>query len=190
MSYVEYFQKCKKNFLNVRLHLIYKKLFVRNNSQRIKYLVEAGADIGDNVTIDAVGMLGSEPWLVHIGNNTFFSGAETQLITHDGAIMQLYYMGLTDKIYDVFSEIHIGDNCFIGNRSIILKGTNIGANCIIGAGSVVTKDIPEGSVACGVPARVIGTTKEFYKKNITNFVDTYGLSAYEKRKIYEREKKY
>ena len=37
----------------------------------------------------------------------------------------------------------------------ILKGVNIGDNTVIGAGSVVTKNIPNNSVAVGVPAKVI-----------------------------------
>jgi acetyltransferase-like isoleucine patch superfamily enzyme len=58
------------------------------------------------------------------------------------------------------SEVHarpvkIGDNVFIGTRSIILKGVTIGENSIIGAGSVVTSDIPANSIAAGNPAKVI-----------------------------------
>ncbi len=52
--------------------------------------------------------------------------------------------------------VTIGNNVFIGGRSIILYDVNIGDNVIIGAGSVVTRDIPSGSVAVGCPAKVIG----------------------------------
>ena len=45
-----------------------------------------------------------------------------------------------------------------------MPGVTIGDNCIIGAGSIVTKDIPSGSVAAGVPARVISTTEKYSKK--------------------------
>ena len=50
----------------------------------------------------------------------------------------------------------IGNNVFIGGRSIILYDVTIGDNVIIGAGSVVTRDIPSGSVAVGCPAKVVG----------------------------------
>jgi acetyltransferase-like isoleucine patch superfamily enzyme len=43
-------------------------------------------------------------------------------------------------------------------NSMILKGVTIGKNSVIGAGSIVTKNIPENSVAVGVPAKVIHTT--------------------------------
>jgi acetyltransferase-like isoleucine patch superfamily enzyme len=43
----------------------------------------------------------------------------------------------------------------IGANSTILPGVKIGRNALIGAGSVVTKDVPEGAVVVGNPARVI-----------------------------------
>jgi acetyltransferase-like isoleucine patch superfamily enzyme len=42
----------------------------------------------------------------------------------------------------------------VGSGSVILAGVTIGEDALIGAGSVVTRDIPTGSVAYGVPARV------------------------------------
>lgn len=47
----------------------------------------------------------------------------------------------------------------IGMGSIILPGVTIGEGSIIGAGSVVTKDIPEWSIAAGVPAKVLQSIK-------------------------------
>lgn len=55
--------------------------------------------------------------------------------------------------------VFIGDDCWIGRRVIILSGIHIGKGCIIGAGAVVTKDIPDFSVAGGVPARIIKQRK-------------------------------
>ena len=63
-------------------------------------------------------------------------------------------------------EINIGDNVFIGSNSTILYDVTIGDNVIIGAGSLVNKDIPNGSVAAGVPARVIGSFDEYRTKLI------------------------
>lgn len=52
-------------------------------------------------------------------------------------------------------EIKIGDDVWIGANVTILPGVTIGNNVVIGAGAVVTKDIPDNSLAVGVPARVI-----------------------------------
>lgn len=53
------------------------------------------------------------------------------------------------------SEIHIGDDVWIGGNVTILPGVRIGNNVVVGAGAVVTKDIPDNSLALGVPARVV-----------------------------------
>ena len=51
--------------------------------------------------------------------------------------------------------IIIGDNVEIGSNAVILPGVGIGNNVTIGAGAVVTQDIPENSIAVGVPAKVV-----------------------------------
>jgi acetyltransferase-like isoleucine patch superfamily enzyme len=51
--------------------------------------------------------------------------------------------------------IRIGDDVWIGANAVILDGVTIGKGCVIGANAVVNKDIPEYSVAVGVPAKVI-----------------------------------
>ena len=42
---------------------------------------------------------------------------------------------------------------------MLLPGVTIGANALVGAGSVVTKDVPEGAIVAGNPARIIGTVR-------------------------------
>jgi acetyltransferase-like isoleucine patch superfamily enzyme len=54
-------------------------------------------------------------------------------------------------------DIIIGDNAWLGFGVIVLDNVKIGKGSVIGAGSVVTHDIPDGSIAVGVPARVIRT---------------------------------
>ena len=64
--------------------------------------------------------------------------------------------------------IYVGNNVFIGSDTVILPGVKIGDNNIIGAGTVVTKDLPTGNIWGGVPARRIGSFKEFVNKRRMN----------------------
>lgn len=45
-----------------------------------------------------------------------------------------------------------------------MPGVNIGNRVVIGAGAIVTRDIPDNSVAVGVPAKVIKTADEYFEK--------------------------
>lgn len=53
------------------------------------------------------------------------------------------------------APVIIGNNVWIGGGAILLPGVHIGNNVVIGAGSVVTRDIPDNTVACGNPCRVV-----------------------------------
>ena len=58
------------------------------------------------------------------------------------------------------SPVVLGENVWVGNDAIILKGVRIGRNAIVAAGSVVTVDeYPEDSIVGGNPARVIGSVR-------------------------------
>jgi acetyltransferase-like isoleucine patch superfamily enzyme len=54
-----------------------------------------------------------------------------------------------------YGKVKIGNNVFIGVKSVIMPGVTIGDNVIIGAMSLVNKDIPSNVIAFGQPARVI-----------------------------------
>ena len=56
-------------------------------------------------------------------------------------------------------KITIGNNAFIGVRSMVLPGVRVGESAIIGAQSVITKDVPANDIFAGNPARKIGTRK-------------------------------
>jgi len=61
---------------------------------------------------------------------------------------------IIDQPIRQIAEVVIGDGTWIGENVCII-GAKVGKNCVIGANSVVTKDIPDYSVAVGIPARVI-----------------------------------
>jgi acetyltransferase-like isoleucine patch superfamily enzyme len=53
--------------------------------------------------------------------------------------------------------IIIGDDCWLGMRSVLLDGADLGQGTIVGAGAVVDFAVPAWSVVAGNPARVVGT---------------------------------
>lgn len=60
----------------------------------------------------------------------------------------------------VTSPTRIGAGTWVGERVAILRGANIGKGCVIGANSVVKGTIPDGSIAVGAPARVVGSVTQ------------------------------
>ncbi len=71
----------------------------------------------------------------------------------------------------------IDDESLIGMGATLLTGSRVGKNSIIGANALVTenKNIPEGSLAVGIPAKVVrlltNKEKEFIKKNALHYIE-------------------
>ncbi|MEY8371351.1 acyltransferase [Aerococcaceae bacterium 50-4] len=169
-----------KNIIeNVRLKLM-------NPSEKaLFYKEKKNMNIGEECQIFNDVSFGSEPYLIKIGDKVKIT-AGTQFVTHDGGVEVLRNLEMLPNA-DLFGQIHIGSNVFIGNKCIILPGVTIGDNVIIGAGSVVTKNINSNSVCAGVPAREIRTLDEYYSKNKDRADYTKSFS-YEKKKEYLIEK--
>jgi acetyltransferase-like isoleucine patch superfamily enzyme len=66
--------------------------------------------------------------------------------------------GLSPTAADVL-PITIGDNVWIGGRSIVHPGVTIGDHSVVSAGSVVMSDVPANAVVAGNPARAVMTTR-------------------------------
>ena len=89
-----------------------------------------GMDIGQDVIISRSAKLDRaiNPRGIHIGEGTWIL-TEAMVLSHD------HCRGLK-------ADTHIGENCVIGVRSMVMPGVSIGDSCIVAACSVVTKDVP------------------------------------------------
>jgi len=113
--------------------------------------VGKGITIGENTYIGPNCLLGGAGG-IQIGANCTF-GAHVDLLAENHAFdrtdLPINQQGT------VREGIVVGDDCWIGDRVIVLDGVTVGYGCVIGAGSVVTRDIPEYCIAVGNPARVV-----------------------------------
>ena len=106
--------------------------------------------VGDNVAI-------GDRTEIHVGSDC--SIGKNTLISWDCCIIDRDYHKIGPG--EQKRPIHIGENVWIGCRSLILKGVTIGDGAIIAAGSVVTKDVPPKAVVAGNPAKIVKENVEW-----------------------------
>lgn len=104
--------------------------------------IEEGVRIHTQVFIPEYSTLKSNSW---VGPNVVFTNAP-------------YPQSKNVKDTLVGPTLH--ENAIVGANSTLLPGVQIGKNAIVGAGSVVTKDVPEGDVFAGNPARFMKKKSE------------------------------
>ena len=112
-------------------------------------LVIGNVKVGENTWIGPFTVLDGSGQL-EIGNNCSIS-AGVQIYSHDS--VQWAISGGVES-YE-YAKTTIGNNCYIGPNSIIVKGVIIGDGVIIGANSFVNKSFPENSKIAGNPAKII-----------------------------------
>lgn len=95
-------------------------------------------------------------WLIEIGDNVTLA-PRVHILAHDGSMKKHLH-------YTKIGKVKIGDRVFIGAGAIILPGVTIGSNVVVGAGSVVTRDIPDGQVVAGNPARFVSDIEDFLER--------------------------
>lgn len=117
------------------------------------------ARYGGSISIgDGFGISGSTIYStdsIIIGRNATI-GANCKIIDNDFHPLDTEYRRLNlNEEHTLRKPIIIGDNCFIGMNSIILKGTTLGNNVVVGAGSVVHGSFPDNCIIGGNPAKII-----------------------------------
>ncbi len=150
-----------------RLWQSFRLLTIKSSTARTEYIRKKNVygAIGENCTIQKrkVPLYAN---LIRIGNNVHIA-SNVSFLTHDVSYHVLNNIPEIRKrggVQERIGCIEIGDNVFIGSGTHILYDTKIGSNVIIGTGSIVTHDIPDNSVAAGVPARIIGTFDDYAEK--------------------------
>lgn len=99
----------------------------------------SGVNISNNVIIGKGG-------LIYYNSN----------ITHDCEIGD--FVEISPSV-NILGRVSIGSFTRLGSNTTILPNLQIGKNVLIGAGSVVTKNIPDNSIAFGVPAQIVRKQK-------------------------------
>ena len=118
--------------------------------------VQRGAVIGRNCKVSSHSFLCEGVTLedgVFIGHGVMFTNdLRPRAVNDDGSLQ-------TDADWTMVPTL-VKAQASIGSNATILAGITIGEGALVGAGAVVTRDVPAHAVVAGVPAKVIGSTKQ------------------------------
>lgn len=138
-------------------NLIKRLIYRLRGDYTTEQLIDRGMKVGaDFLRMNGVILDPDHCWHITIGDNVTLA-PKVHILCHDASTK--YYLK-----YTKIGNVKIGNRVFVGAESVILPGVTIGDDVIIGANSTVTHDIPSNSVVIGSPAKIIGTTEDYIKK--------------------------
>ena len=117
----------------------------------------------------------NEPITVGAGSNV----QEHAMVHADPGFPATIGKGCTIGHRAIVHGCTIGDGTLVGMGAIILNGAKVGRRCLVGAGALITegKEIPDGSLVLGTPAKVVRTLDEAavasLEKSATGYVANY-----------------
>jgi acetyltransferase-like isoleucine patch superfamily enzyme len=132
------------------------------------------ADCGRNLQV-GVGVSLLNTYNLHLGNHVYIAkgvwlNAMGELYIEDEVVLGPYVVISTLKHSfkngsvrfggSTAAPVRIGEGTWVAAHASIKCGVKVGQGCVIAANAAVTSDVPRGSVAGGVPARVIGPNIE------------------------------
>jgi acetyltransferase-like isoleucine patch superfamily enzyme len=151
----------KKILLKIKLFSEKKALEIKNrkNSIGIGSIINLTSNVDNKSIVGSYCYLGKNVFITKSNVGNYTSIANNVSIgqgEHDitkVSTSSFFYENEFDELTK--GSCKIGNDVWIGCDVVILRGVTIGDGAVIGANSVVTKDVPDFSVVCGVPAKVI-----------------------------------
>lgn len=112
-----------------------------------------GISIGRHVFIGLDTWLDDQfPELIRIEDDVTISFRVTVVVHDDARRLDRTSAGAGDG---TVAPVVLARGCYLGAGCLVLPGVTVGERAVVGAGAVVTKDVPAGTLAVGVPARVV-----------------------------------